>query len=262
MSLTATVTTGRAQYVSGRAIEITLGLHNDLSRPASLRVFREWEYDIIVRDSRRRVVWQWSDGKRMPTRPYEMFLDARGCRETRERWDGCDDSGRPVPAGSYFIEARLYPCRPVFTTVTICESDDRQGWDRDRDQGRGSGERGFFATLRCEPRTASVGEEVDVTYTLSNQSFQDAVYAFPSGKMYELEARLRGRTLWRWSEGRFFTQSFTQLVLPAGSRKEFHISFPIARGTASGDYELIAYLTPSGFAHASAGEAVARLRVK
>ncbi len=262
MSLTATVTTGRAQYALGRAIEITLGLHNELSRPASLRVYREWEYDIIVRDSRRRVVWQWSDGKRMPSRPYEMQLDARACRETRERWDGCDDSGRSVPAGTYSIEARVYPCRPVFTTVTICDSDDRSGRDGDRDRGRDSGERGFFATLRCDPRTASVGEEVDVTYTLSNQSFQDAVYAFSSGKMYELEARLRGRTLWRWSAGRYFTQSFTQLLLPAGSRKEFHISFPIARGTAPGDYELVAYLTPTGFVQASAGEATTRLRVK
>jgi Intracellular proteinase inhibitor len=80
--------------------------------------------------------------------------------------------------------------------------------------------------------------------------------------MYELEARLRGRTLWRWSEGRFFTRSFTQLVLPAGSRKEFHISFPIARGTAPGDYELVAYLTPTGFTRGSAGEATTRLRIR
>jgi Intracellular proteinase inhibitor len=152
MSLTATVTTGRAQYAAGRAVEIILGLRNELSRPALLRVFREWEYDILVRDSRRRIIWQWSDGKRMPTRPYDMQIDARGCRETRERWDGCDDSGRPVPAGTYFIEARLYPCRPVFTTVTICDPDDRRDRDRDRDwdrdRGRDSAERGFFAPTR------------------------------------------------------------------------------------------------------------------
>jgi hypothetical protein len=252
MSLSATVTTDRAQYAAGRPVEITLGLRNELGRPAYLRIFREWEYDIIVRDARRRIVWQWSDGKRMPPRPYEIQVDARGCRETRERWDGCDDRGRSLPAGTYFIEARVYPCRPVFTTMTILDD------DRDRFPG----ERGFFASLRCDPRTASVGDQVDVVYTLSNQSFETVVYEFPNGKMYDLEARLRGRCLWRWGDGRFFSQSLTHLYLPPGSRKDFRLSFPIARGTAPGDYELVAYLVPSGFVRNSAGEATCRLRIR
>jgi hypothetical protein len=266
MSLTATVTTGRAQYATGRPIEITLGLHNAQPWIASLRVFREWEYDIVVRDTGRRVVWQWSRGKRMPSRPYEVQVDPRGCRETRERWDGCDDRGRPVAPGVYVIEARLYPCRPVFTTVTILDQPrderyDRDRYDRDRDD-RYPGERGFFASLRCEPRSASVGEEVDVVYTLSNQSFDSVLYQFPSGQVYELEARLRGRCVWRWSDGRAFTRSLTQFYLSAGSRKEFHISFPIVRGTAPGDYELVAYLVPTGYVRGSAGEATCRLRVR
>lgn len=268
MSLTATITTSRAQYACGRPVEITLGLHNALSRPAALRISREWEYDILVRDARRRVVWQWSEGKRCPSRAYDIQIDPRGCRETCERWDGCDERGRPVPAGVYTIEARLYPCRPVFTTVTLLESDDRFDRDRYRDRfdrdryDRYPGERGFFASLHCEPRTASVGEEVDITYALSNQSFEAVVYQFPSGQMYELEARLRGRCVWRWSEGRLFTRVLTQLYLPAGSRKDFRLSFPIARGTTPGDYEMAAYLVPTGYVRGSAGEAVGRLRVR
>lgn len=282
MALTATVTTGRPQYVTGRPVEIVMGLYNDQSRTEYVRVQRNWEYDIIIRDSRKRVVWQWSKDKRQPPSPYEIRVDARDRRETRERWDGRDESGRPVPAGVYYIEARVFPCRPVFTSITLLEDYDNNGgsrWDRDRDRdwdrdrggrdrdrdrdrdGRFPGERGFFASLRTNPRSASVGEEVDVIYTLSNQSRDAVLYEFPNGRMYELEAKLRGRTVWRWSQGRFFTQSFTQLYLPPGSRKEFHISFPIARGTARGDYELVAYLVPRGYAVGSAGEATTRLRV-
>ena len=284
--LTALVTTDRTQYGAGRAVEINLALRNDADFTQTIQYGSTFEYDVIVRDRSNRIVWQWSANKR-PSRELTRFQIAPySSRRTREIWDRRDLEGRKVADGTYSIEARLYPLKPVFTQVYLGSGSDTGGGpardreDRDgrrgddgRDDRGGRGdrgndgpigtpfERGFFAQLKADRKSVRVGDTVDLTYTVSNQSDYGVVYDFNTMQIYEVEAILNGRCVWRLSDGRAYGQRLTQLDLPAGTRKQFKISFPIARGTRPGDYTLRAYLRANHYEPGTAGEATTRLRI-
>ena len=296
--LTALVTTDRTQYGAGRAVEIRLALRNDGDFAQTIQYGSTFEYDVIVRDRSNRIVWQWSANKR-PSRELTRFQIAPySSRKTREIWDRRDLEGRKVADGTYSIEARLFPLKPVFTQVYLGSGSESGGPARDREDRDGGGfdrfprdprwgddgrddrggrgdrsdrgndgpigsplERGFFAQLKADRKSVQVGDTVDLTYTISNQSDYSVTYEFNTMQLYEVEAILNGRCVWRLSDSRAYGQRLTLLDLPAGTRKQFKVSFPIARGTKPGDYTLRAYLRANHYEPGTAGEATTRLRI-
>ena len=286
--LTALVSTDRTQYGAGRAVEISLALRNDADFVQTIQYREAFEYDVIVRDRESRIVYQWSANKR-PSRELSRFqIEPWSSRKTREIWDRRGLDGRKVPDGVYTIEARLFPLKPVFTqvylgsgpdtipardrdTIPAREREDRdRGDSRDRGQGRERGndgpigspiERGFFAKLATDRRTVRVGDTVEVTYTVSNQSDYAVSYDFNSSQLFEIEAIFGGRCVWRLSDSQRPDRRFTQLFLQPYTRRQFTASFPIVRGTQPGDYTLRAYLKTSNYDRGSAGEATTKLRI-
>ncbi|MBB6048309.1 BsuPI-related putative proteinase inhibitor [Armatimonas rosea] len=256
--LTQNIVTDRSQYPPQRAVELTVRLTNGSPSLVTYQIGVRREYEITVRDSRtRKVVWTWSRNKPAPPST-EIRLAPGQWREHKELWDRRDDSGRRVPEGTYEIELVHLPFREaVSTQVYLAERG--QGGDPGvpsppgTPKGRGPQ---LQATLQTDRRTARVGESVRLTYTVTNTGDQPAVLTFPTGNQYDLEVRRRPEpnaryregalTIWQYSRGRSFIQSFTRLSLAPGEKKVFTESWTVPPGTPAGTYDLVGYLpTPA-----------------
>ena len=61
----------------------------------------------------------------------------------------------------------------------------------------------------ARPALVQVGKPVTFTLRLSNTSEREEPLHFSSGKRYDFWVSLDGRTVWRWSHGRAFTQDIS-----------------------------------------------------
>jgi hypothetical protein len=67
-----------------------------------------------------------------------------------------------------------------------------------------------------------VGEEVTFTFHVTNSSAKRVELRFPSGQTHDLAVTdAQGREVWRWSQGRMFTQSMQNKILGAGDTLTF-----------------------------------------
>lgn len=62
-------------------------------------------------------------------------------------------------------------------------------------------------TFKADPATVREGQSVRLSFKLVNNSGQAETLTFPSGQKYDFWATLDGREVWRWSEGKAFTQA-------------------------------------------------------
>jgi hypothetical protein len=124
--LRTTVSTDRREYRRGRPVLIQMRLTNT---GKTITLTNVQEYDVLVRQGHRAgpVISQWSwqfTRQGVPPRlpllpPRTSFTLGRWQSRTNHAvWDQNDASGRPVPPGVYWIEARIYP-HPQITPVVI-----------------------------------------------------------------------------------------------------------------------------------------------
>jgi hypothetical protein len=128
--LRTTVSTDRREYPRGRPVLIQMRLTNT---GKTITLTNVQEYDVLVRQGHRAgpVVSQWSwQFTRQGIPPRRPLLPPRtsfslGRRESRtnyEVWDQNDASGRQVPPGVYWIEARIYPHTQITPVVILPDS--------------------------------------------------------------------------------------------------------------------------------------------
>jgi hypothetical protein len=85
-----------------------------------------------------------------------------------------------------------------------------------------------------------VGEDVKFNFHVTNSSAKRVELRFPSGQTHEVVVLdPQGREVWRWSEGRMFTQSMQNKVLGASDTLTFSETWRPARG---GSYTAVASL--------------------
>ncbi|MFL5577323.1 MAG: BsuPI-related putative proteinase inhibitor [Gemmatimonadaceae bacterium] len=80
----------------------------------------------------------------------------------------------------------------------------------------------------------SVKGSVELAFHVTNSSDKALELQFPSGQTHEFVILdSAGRTVWRWSEGRLFTQALRNTVLDAGETATYEGSWDAAghRGT-------------------------------
>ena len=297
-SLRARITTDRSEYAPGRPVNITLSLTNIGDRRVD--VSNAQEYDILVRDARNSgsILWQSSrDGQARDRRRMSFRIEPGQTRTYRETWDQMDRNGRRVRAGSYRIEARIYPQEPVYAPVFLSTDGSGRpgsnggyngggrGDDYDDRDDRGGYTAGVRSDLRLDQPSSVVrpGDTVRLTYTLLNaDTSRSRTFRFNSGKQFDAlvsEPARRGggggvfgsgnggraRTVWQLSRDQFYTQALTQFTLRPGERRNFTASWRTPRDLQSGVYTVTAFLTPQGdtggSGRAGAYEASASLRV-
>lgn len=105
-------------------------------------------------------------------------------------------------------------------------------------------------SLSVEPNPASPGGRVSLTMTLRNTSDAAITYDRPSSQRFEIAAGRDGKTVWKWSSGRFFTAAIESFSVPAGETLTYHAEWDLTddggRGVAPGTYELKAWLKTMG----------------
>jgi hypothetical protein len=279
---TLEMTTDRRQYAPGRAVELRVITTNrtDYDRVVLVRDGQEMLFS--ARDARTgRVVW--SGGKK-PQAPYSFRLGPGETRTGSAIWDRRDDDGKPAPAGVYTLEARsgalnLRAVAQIYLADTGSDSGENSGGGRPGsgrpgdDSGRpGSawpGRGTIGGRLEVDRSTARIGDTVRFTYTVVNRGRDTVALTFPSGKQFDVEAQRTyadlftgtPTTVWRLSQGQFYTQALTRFSLGPGEVRSFRGQLTIASGTATEPYNLVAYLTPAGEPDGRIGAAVVPLRI-
>lgn len=251
-SIEARVSLDRTQYPSNRAVAVNMTVTNIGRQNQTITVGRNYSYDYSIRDSRtQRVVYQMSrhrqpSGGNFTLRPGDV-------RTYRELWDQRDDSGKPVGAGVYVIEARIMPQGAVSTQFFLTG----QGGGRpDQDPQPGPGDpgqpnppgtpnNGLRGLLSTDTTRVQTGQTVRFTYTVDNQTRETMRLAFASGKQFDMAITgPQGRVVWTASQGMSYIQSLTQFELRPTERKVFQQRWTVPSNLAPGTYRVTAYLTP------------------
>lgn len=96
-----------------------------------------------------------------------------------------------------------------------------------------------------------VNETVTFTFTVENTGESGVDLQFRSGKRADVVVvdADTDETVWRWSEGRMFTQALTQDTLPAGESRTIDLEWP---DPAPGEYVAETELTATPGVTASA----------
>ncbi len=98
------------------------------------------------------------------------------------------------------------------------------------------------ATLDVEP---SARRGVDFTFRVSNEGGGKVEMTFPSGQTHDvIVLDSGGREVWRWSEGRMFTQLLQNKVLRGADTISFRERWP---GATRGRYVAVARLASANY---------------
>ena len=90
-----------------------------------------------------------------------------------------------------------------------------------------------------------VGSTVEFALGVTNAADHRVELRFPSGQTHDLAVLdAAGREVWRWSEGRMFTQAVQTKLLGADEQASWGESW---RPTGSGTYTVVATLTSDNF---------------
>lgn len=102
-------------------------------------------------------------------------------------------------------------------------------------------------TLEADEETYQLGQPVTLTFTIVNTGNSAVIYNFSSGQMYDFIITHSGREVWRWSNGKAFTQAFASLTLQPGESKRFQETWKQSgnQGTQlpAGEYSVSAVIT-------------------
>lgn len=98
--------TDRLAYEPGVPVAFAIAVDNPADAPVTLTFPSRQTYDIVVLDGEREV-WRWSSDRFFATAMTELTVPPGVVLLGRERWDGRDASGAPVPVGTYRVVANL-----------------------------------------------------------------------------------------------------------------------------------------------------------
>jgi LysM repeat protein len=105
----------------------------------------------------------------------------------------------------------------------------------------------FRLTLSTDRARYSPGMPVTMKLTKTNICRRSEVLTYMTGQRYEFEIRQDNRLIWRWSEGRPFTQRVQRLRVRPGETEIFTESWPqvdsAGRQVEPGRYRVVAWNT-------------------
>lgn len=80
-----------------------------------------------------------------------------------------------------------------------------------------------LAILSTDKKIYKVGEEIEMTIVLHNRTDEPVNLTFNSGKNYDFIVKKlpENKEVWRWSDGKFFTEALMSMMLDPGERKTF-----------------------------------------
>ncbi|MDK2883112.1 MAG: hypothetical protein PWP58_1448 [Bacillota bacterium] len=105
----------------------------------------------------------------------------------------------------------------------------------------------FRLTLSTDRTTYRPGQPVTMKFTKTNICPRSQTLTYPTGQRYEFEVRQDNRLIWRWSEGRTFTQAVRRLRVRPRETMVYTESWPQVdtngRQVEPGRYRIVAWNT-------------------
>lgn len=92
------------------------------------------------------------------------------------------------------------------------------------DNPNGPGQ-GLSASVDVAPASAPAGQSRTLTLTVSNTSGDKLETEFASSQEYDFEITSGGKTVWRWSEDKFFLQVISSKTISPGSSMVFRVTW-------------------------------------
>jgi hypothetical protein len=117
----------------------------------------------------------------------------------------------------------------------------------------GSGIGPSFATTLAIDDTFDLGEPVEMVLSVRNRLDTPATVQFASGRQSDfiVVSRASADVIWKWSDGKSFTQALTELEFAAGETKVFTVTWDQTdsggQQVPAGDYEARGVLIFDGF---------------
>jgi len=107
-----------------------------------------------------------------------------------------------------------------------------------------TGDQGVRIELRLNKPAYTATEPVEIMLMLSNPTSTAATFQFPTGQMFDVLVTRQGKLMWQWSQGRAFTQAFTNLTLSPSESRVFNERWDQrdvqGRYVPAGEYEMLA----------------------
>ena len=88
----------------------------------------------------------------------------------------------------------------------------------------------LMTTLNVENNTIKVGESFKAFIGIYNLSDENIRLHYSSGQLYDLYLKRGDKTLWRWSEGKYFTMALQYKDLPAGEKMNYEVEVSVKAG--------------------------------
>jgi hypothetical protein len=79
--------------------------------------------------------------------------------------------------------------------------------------------------LGTNEETYQVGAPVELTLRVQNTGDQPVRLQMPTGQIYEFIVQRNGEEVWRWSQGRAFTQAVQQWTLSPDETRTFTVTW-------------------------------------
>jgi|GEM_PF-3738726 len=197
------------------SLKMNFSLVNTSSKDIDLYFSSGQKYEIVITNSRGQEVYRWSEGKAFTLALVEAKLAAGKKMEFAESWDLTGKDGKKVPAGKYTVEVRIL-ARPVDGSIVLTEDQLKAKKTveiKDVKQAQV-----FDTTLKARV----VNDEMVFSFALVNISGKDQEVRFNSGQKYDIViTNNSGREVYRWSEGRFFTEAIEYVTVKKGGSLEF-----------------------------------------
>ncbi len=88
-----------------------------------------------------------------------------------------------------------------------------------------------------------VDDDVSFAFTVTNSTTEPVELVFPDGHVVDVTVMDGGEAVWRWSEGRFFTQALQEEKLAPGESSVFTLTW---KDPEPGHYRAVATLAAEG----------------
>jgi hypothetical protein len=97
---------------------------------------------------------------------------------------------------------------------------------------------GLAASLQAEPRA----DTVYLTLRVTNPGDAPVELTFPTGQSFEFLVERNGEEVWRWSEGRAFTQAVRQISVEGSATESYEATW-VPPADLTGEFRVRGFLT-------------------
>jgi len=104
-------------------------------------------------------------------------------------------------------------------------------------------EKDILVETRTDKGKYSLGEEVEMSVTVTNLGLNPVELFFASAQHYDFIVSKGDEEVWRWSNGKVFAMVLETLLLEPGEKQTYKETWKLKDKVKPGEYEVIGIIT-------------------